>query len=71
LGAERLAERGSGAFAFNVFYFSAEDLERLRQLQREYFSQLRAILAESRPSERLVVANLHLFELGETSGEGG
>jgi len=71
LGAERLAERGPGAFAFNVFCVSSEDLERLRQLQREYFSQLRAIVAESRPSERLVVANLHLFELGETSGEGG
>ncbi len=65
LGAERLAQQGVGAFAFNVFCVSARDLERLRQLQREYFGQLRVIVAESNPSEHLVVTNLQLFEVGE------
>lgn len=68
LGAARLAAGGAGAFAFNVFTVSSADLERLRQLQRDYFGQLRAIVAESQPAERLAVVNLHLFELGEESG---
>ena len=68
LGAERLAAGGAGAFAFNVFCVSGDDLERIRQLQRDYFGQLRAIVADSRPSEHLVVVNLQLFELGETKG---
>ncbi len=63
-GAERLAQGGAGAFAFNVFCVSARDLDRIRQLQREYFGQLRSIIADSAPSERLAVVNLQLFELG-------
>lgn len=68
LGAKRLTSGGDGAFAFNVFTVSAADLERLRQLQRDYFGQLRAIVAESQPAERLAVVNLHLFELGSETG---
>ena len=64
LGSERLAQGGPGAFAFNVFSVSSQDFDRLRQLQREYFGQLRAIIAESEPAEHLVVVNLQLFELG-------
>ena len=55
----------AGSFAFNVFAVSTQDLERLRQLQRDYFNQLRAIVAESAPVERVVVANMQLFALGE------
>jgi hypothetical protein len=32
-------------------------------LHRAYFRQLRAIVAESAPSERVVMANLQLFSL--------
>lgn len=68
LGAARLGAGGPGAFAFNVFTVSAADLERLRQLQRDHFGQLRALVAESQPAERLAVVNLHLFELGGEEG---
>jgi transcriptional regulator with XRE-family HTH domain len=64
LGTARLEAGDPGAFAFNVFTVSSADLGRLRQLQREHFAQLRAIVAASEPAERLVVANLQLFELG-------
>lgn len=63
LGAERLAGEGAGHFAYNVFSIAERDIDRLRQLQREHFGQLRAIVAESSPAERLFVANLQLFEL--------
>jgi hypothetical protein len=65
LGADRVASRSPGNFAFNVFAVSRQDYERLRQLQRDYFNQLRAIVAESAPVECVVVANMQLFVLGE------
>jgi transcriptional regulator with XRE-family HTH domain len=65
LGAERVASGSAGNFAFNVFAVSSQDLERLRGLQRDYFNQLRAVVAESAPVERVVVANMQLFALGE------
>lgn len=65
LGTDRLSEGGEGQFAFNVFSVSTEDAARLRELQRQYFAQLRAIISESRPAQRLLVANLQIFELGE------
>ena len=61
----RLVESGAGTFAFNLFGVSAQDLTRLRQLQRDYFAELRAIVAESQPVERVAVANLQLFCLDE------
>jgi transcriptional regulator with XRE-family HTH domain len=68
LGAERLASEGPGQFAFNVFAVSAEDAERLGELQRQYFAELRAVVAESRPASVLFVTNLQLFELGAREG---
>jgi hypothetical protein len=69
LGAERLASQGPGLFAFNVFAVSAEDGERLGELQRQYFTQLRSVIAESRPATRIFVTNLQLFELGSSESE--
>jgi hypothetical protein len=60
------ARRGYGTrreFAFNLFGVSAADLERIRQLQRAYFSELRSIVARSEPTERVVLLNLQILPL--------
>jgi transcriptional regulator with XRE-family HTH domain len=51
------------ASAFNLFGVSRTDLERLRELQRAYFRQMRAIIAESTPVETIALANMQLIEL--------
>ena len=60
---ERLSAGSAGLFSFNVFAVSLADLERLRELHRSYFRELRAIVSSSAPSERIVVANVQLFAL--------
>jgi transcriptional regulator with XRE-family HTH domain len=67
LGVARLATGAPGLFSFNVFSVSQHDLERLRELHQSYFRQLRSIVAQSAPSERIVVANVQLFPLDERS----
>ena len=52
-------------FSYNLFTVSSRDLERLRELHLAYFRQLRSIVAQSEPAERLVVANVQLFGLDE------
>lgn len=49
----------SDLFSFNVFSVSHADLERIRQLQREHFQRVRAIIATSKP-EAVAVINLQL-----------
>jgi transcriptional regulator with XRE-family HTH domain len=63
VGAERLRAGSQGNFAYNLFGVSNADLERLRELQRGYFAELRAIVANSQPVERVVLANMQLFTL--------
>lgn len=70
VGLERLGEGADGLFSFNVFCVSHADLERLRDLHRRHFQAMRAIIAESTPSEEVVVANLQLFPLGERAPRG-
>lgn len=64
LGAERVRAHAPGNFAFNVFGVSRADLERLRQLQRDYFAEMRAIIARSEPTEHVAVATFQLYSLG-------
>ena len=49
-------------FFYNLFSVSAEDLDRIRDLQRAYFRQLRAIVAGSEPCEAVALVNLQLVE---------
>jgi transcriptional regulator with XRE-family HTH domain len=63
VGLDRLRAGDPGLFSFNVFTVSKVDLERLRDLHRSYFQSMRAIIAESEPAERVVVANVQLFAL--------
>jgi transcriptional regulator with XRE-family HTH domain len=66
IGYERLVEDSQGtrtAAAYNLFGISEADLSRIRELQRAYFRQMRAIIAESKPVEKIVLANMQLIEL--------
>jgi len=49
--------------AHNLFTVSEQDLERLRDLFRQYFRNRSRRVAASEPAERLVVANLQLFAI--------
>jgi hypothetical protein len=62
-GLSRIEQGQPGTYSFNVFCVSERDYKRLQQLHRSYFRQLRAIVAESSPSERVVMTNLQLFAL--------
>lgn len=50
-------------FAFNLFGLSRADADRIRELQRRYFAELRAIVAASEPTEVALVAQVSLMEL--------
>ncbi len=65
IGLERLSAGAPGLFSFNVFAVSKADLQRLRELHKSYFRELRSIVARSTPSERIAVANVQLFTLDE------
>ncbi len=61
---ERLQRGEDGLYSFNLFTVSEADLARLRELQRAHYRAMRAIIAESEPGERVVLANLQLVPLG-------
>jgi len=61
--AERTQNGQEVRFAFNLFGVSRADAERLRELQRRYFAELRAIVAASEPTEVALVAQFSLLEL--------
>lgn len=60
---ERIDESGEGIFSYNLCSVSQEDYERLQELHRAYFRQVRTIVSQSKPIERLVLLNAHLFGL--------
>ncbi len=59
----RLQQPESGLFSYNVFAVSEADLQRIQELQLAYFRQMRAIIADSEPSERVVLLSLQLVAL--------
>ena len=65
---ERADESQQIAAAYNLFGISHADLQRLRELQRAYFRQMRAIIAESNPVQTVVLANMQLIELSADHG---
>ncbi len=52
-------------FSYNLFTVSEEDWQRLRELHIAYYQELRSIVAESKPADRVVLANLQLLRLDE------
>jgi DNA-binding phage protein len=65
----RLDQGASGISSYNVFAVSEKDLATINDLYRAYFRQIRAIIAQSEPSERVVLASMQLVPLdGATNG---
>lgn len=65
---ERLAElepNKADLFSYNLFAVSDLDWQRIRERHIAYFQELRAIVAESQPAERVVLVNLQLLRLDE------
>jgi hypothetical protein len=60
---ERAGRRDDDVFAFNLGTVSLADLERIRDLHRRYFAELRAIVGASQPAEALLLANVQLVRI--------
>jgi len=67
----RLERESPGLFSYNLFSVSERDYERLRELHLAYFRELRRIVAESEPAERVVLAQLTLLPLTAGPDAGG
>lgn len=63
LALERLTQRDGGLLSYNVFAVSELDLQRIQELQLAYFRQMRGIIAQSTPSERVVLTSLAVVAL--------
>ena len=62
VGLDRIG-RADGIVSWNLFTISHEDFERVQQLQRQHYRAVRAIVAASEGSDRLVLTNLQLLAL--------
>lgn len=61
---QRFSE-GRRGMMYNLLSVSKRDLERLRELQKAYFNELRTIVAQSEPVECVALATVQLLDLGE------
>ncbi len=68
---ERLLRGVEGTFSYNLFSVSRADFERIQELHRAYFRELRRIVADSEPSECIALATVHLLELGPSTNVSG
>jgi Domain of unknown function (DUF4423) len=59
----RLESGVSGTFGYNVMAISRADLARLKELHLAYFRNMQALVADSKPSECVVLFNTELFAL--------
>jgi len=60
---ERLAQGEQGVNAFNLFAIAERDLPKVLELHGELFERLRALVARSAPSERVVLYAAQIVEL--------
>ncbi len=60
---ERAREGSVASSAYNLFGVSHADLARIRDLQRAYFHEMRAIVAQSHPVEAVALASFQLVQL--------
>ncbi len=63
---QRLQEGGAGRFSYNLFTVSEKDYQRLEELHLAYFREMRSIVAESAPAERVALVNMQLMPLERT-----
>lgn len=57
-------------FGFNVLAVRGSDLERIRELYRGFYREVRALVAASEPSERAALMVFHLVDWGGLQGPG-
>ncbi len=68
---ERVQEpRNDDWLGFNVLSSSTEDLERIRDVLRRAFREIRAIAASSQPAESVALLNLHLVTWNQEPSSG-
>ena len=65
---DRLEAGAQGTFSYNLFSVSRADFERIQDLHRAYFRELRRIVAASEPAECIALTNVHLLELAPATG---
>jgi hypothetical protein len=65
----RLESGVSGVFGYNLMAVSRADLKRLRERHIAYFREMQALVADSTPSECVVLFNADLFALDAQSLE--
>ena len=59
----RMDEPGDALFSHSLFGVSEKDYQRIRELQKAYYQEIRAIVAASQPVERVALLNLQLLPL--------
>jgi hypothetical protein len=69
LGLQRLNQKTPGIFSYNVFAVSDADYARIQDLYRSYFRQVRSIISQSTPSQRVVLACTQLVPLDGKTGK--
>lgn len=62
---QRLEAGVTGTFGYNLMAISRADLARLREMHIAYFRSMQALVADSAPSECVVLFNTELFALDE------
>jgi DNA-binding phage protein len=62
---ERLESGVPGVFGYNLMAISRADLVRLREMHVAYFRSMQALVADSAPSQCVVLFNTELFALDE------
>lgn len=68
VGRQRLAAlepNQEDLFSYNLFSISEADWQKVRELHIAYYQALRALVVESQPAQRVVLANLQLLRLDE------
>src|SRR5262249_18697944 len=61
---ERARAGHGGLHSYNLFTVSEADYQRLEELHRAYFREMRSIVAQSSPAERVVLGAVHLLSSG-------
>ena len=57
-----LDPRPDDAFAYNVFSVKSEDLDRIRELYRAFFREVRQIVAASEPTDTVALLAIQLLD---------
>ena len=63
VAAQRLVDHPDASASYNLCVVSEADYQRMKELQVDYYRQLRGIVADSSPGERMVLVNLQTLAL--------